>query len=124
MAIPVIDLFAGPGGLGEGFASLTDRNRERVFQIRLSIEKDRYAHETLLLRAFFRQFRKGSRPQEYYDYLAGSLSATELFDSYPAQTRAASREAWLAELGGEATPDAEIDRRIREVVKSSSVWVL
>lgn len=41
--IPVIDLFAGPGGLGEGFSALTDsqgRQRRHPFKIALSIEKD------------------------------------------------------------------------------------
>jgi len=40
MPFPIIDLFAGPGGLGEGFSSIYDENNNRVFQIKLSIEKD------------------------------------------------------------------------------------
>ena len=38
--IPVIDLFAGPGGLGEGFSSITRPDGTRAFKIQLSIEKD------------------------------------------------------------------------------------
>ena len=57
MPIPIIDLFAGPGGLGEGFSSLRDHKREPVFEIVLSIEKDPMAHKTLTLRAVFRQLR-------------------------------------------------------------------
>ena len=65
--IPVIDLFAGPGGLGEGFSAL---DKGRAFKVKLSIEMDKYAYQTLLLRAFFRQFQDGEEvPKEYYDYL-------------------------------------------------------
>lgn len=59
MPIPIIDLFAGPGGLGEGFSSVTDENGDRVFDIKLSIEKDENAHKTLELRSFTRQFPIG-----------------------------------------------------------------
>ncbi len=56
--IPVINLFAGPGGLCEGFASLV-RDGSREFDIRVSIEKDPVAHRTLSLRALFRSFPVG-----------------------------------------------------------------
>ena len=62
MSIPVIDLFAGPGGLGEGFSSLFNRENERIFKIKLSIEMDELAHQTLELRAFFREFPVGEAP--------------------------------------------------------------
>lgn len=79
--IPVIDVFAGPGGLGEGFSSFRHA-RKRVFQIVLSIEKDRAARETLRLRSFFRQFPNGA-PDDYYQYLRGVLSIEELYLRYP-----------------------------------------
>ena len=50
MTVPVIDLFAGPGGWGEGFS----RARAAAFQIAISIEKDGMAFETLQLRAAHR----------------------------------------------------------------------
>ncbi len=53
-SLPVIDLFAGPGDLGEGFASFTPpHSEERPFNIGLSIEKDPHAHRTLELRSKF-----------------------------------------------------------------------
>jgi DNA (cytosine-5)-methyltransferase 1 len=64
--IPIIDIFAGPGGLGEGFSSVLDENGESLFKIKLSIEKEENAHRTLRLRAFFRQFKRGDAPNEYY----------------------------------------------------------
>lgn len=55
--IPIIDLFAGPGGLGEGFSSVLS-NKTRVFDIKLSIEKDANAHKTLELRSFLENSKK------------------------------------------------------------------
>lgn len=52
----VIDIFAGPGGLGEGFAALGYDTGNHPFKIALSIEKDPSAHYTLMLRSFYRQF--------------------------------------------------------------------
>jgi DNA (cytosine-5)-methyltransferase 1 len=48
--INIIDLFAGPGGLGEGFSALKE-NGKPVFKIRMSVEKEASAHKTLTLRA-------------------------------------------------------------------------
>jgi DNA (cytosine-5)-methyltransferase 1 len=50
MPIPIIDLFAGPGGLGEGFS----RARNADFRVAVSVEKDGMAFETLQLRAAHR----------------------------------------------------------------------
>lgn len=69
--IPVIDLFAGPGGMSEGFSSLRDENGEPVFRSIMSIEMERTAHATLRLRAFARRLMDadGRLPQDYIDYL-------------------------------------------------------
>ena len=52
--IPVIDLFAGPGGLGEGFSASGAGKNRPYFKIVMSVEKDPSAHSTLELRSFFR----------------------------------------------------------------------
>src|SRR4051812_27236936 len=72
--LPVIDLFAGPGGLSHGFSSYG--NGDVRFDVRLSVEKDEIAHRTLLLRAFVRQFAKP--PAEYYQYIRNEGVTREL----------------------------------------------
>ncbi len=54
--IQIVDLFSGPGGLGEGFSSFQRQNGKHAYKISVSIEKDIAAHKTLRLRAFLRQF--------------------------------------------------------------------
>jgi DNA (cytosine-5)-methyltransferase 1 len=78
--IPVIDLFAGPGGLGEGFSSIGGTEPgSRRFQLRVSIEKDPVAHRTLSLRALFRAFPTDQVPDAYYRYARGEISREDLF---------------------------------------------
>lgn len=57
MPVPVIDLFAGPGGLGEGFS----KEESVQFEVAVSIEKDEMAHLTLQLRAAHRALRRDRR---------------------------------------------------------------
>jgi DNA (cytosine-5)-methyltransferase 1 len=52
----IVDLFAGPGGLAEGFSSIRNKDGSRPFKIALSVEKEASAFETLRFRSFFRQF--------------------------------------------------------------------
>jgi DNA (cytosine-5)-methyltransferase 1 len=121
--LPVIDLFAGPGGLSEGFGAFR-AGRKRVFRIALSIEKDPAARDTLRLRSFFRQFPSGV-PDAYYDFLRGSVDLHELYRRYPDEAARANEEAWLAELGKpEKYPIAAIDERIAESLDGAEDWVL
>lgn len=132
MPIPVIDLFAGPGGLGEGFSSVfhDENERERVFDIKLSIEKDVNAHQTLELRSFVHQFPKDELPDEYYELLRESNLAERtrlrelLFEAYPEAAQKAKEIAWLAELGDKDFPSELIDRRIEEQLEGEQNWVL
>ena len=121
--IPILDIFAGPGGLGEGFSALR-RNRQPVFNIALSIEKDAFAHRTLELRAFFRQFPDRYVPEEYYAYLAGDLARDELFAKFPAEAKRAAEESWHATLGDEKFPSDMVDARIRKALAGAEQWVL
>lgn len=122
--IPVIDIFAGPGGLGEGFSASFDDDRKRHFQLVLSIEKEENAHKTLELRAFFRQFESDRVPDEYYAYLRGEITRDELFAKHPAQSRAASHISWHAELGSSEFPSNVVDQRIKNALGGARTWVL
>lgn len=126
-AIRVIDLFAGPGGLGEGFASLGIAEGNRCFDLVLSVEKDDNAHRTLELRSFYRQFNYGSAPALYYEYLRGrpGLSREELLDRFPREAETARRRCWLAELGADRATDRELNRRVRAALgEDGGEWVL
>ncbi len=120
--IPVIDLFAGPGGLGEGFSSLPDDARGRAFKIALSIEMNEDARRTLRLRSFFRQFPKGSVPKEYYQFVRGEITLYELYKLFPNEAELSDREAWQIELG-KADP-GDVDQRISKALGGAKDWAL
>ena len=91
--ILVIDLFAGPGGLGEGVSSCEYENGNKPFQIGVSVEKEPSAHKTLTTRAFYRKLK--DQPcglDDYYQYARGNISREELFDRHPKQAKEAIEE--------------------------------
>lgn len=122
MQYPVIDLFAGPGGLGEGFSAFENSDGNRVFRIGLSIEKDAHAHRTLELRSFFRQFPPDGIPDEYYCYLRGEVERGTLFRRFKKQAKVAQSEAWKAELGKVGTK--AVNSRIKKAIGDRRLWVL
>jgi len=123
-SIPVIDLFAGPGGLGEGFSSIQNSHGEKVFDIRLSIEKDPVAHRTLSLRALFRSFKKDEVPDSYYDYVRGDITLHQLMSSpqIGEAAKAAYDHAKKATLG--EIPPSEVDGWIRDAIGNADPWIL
>lgn len=130
-SIPIIDLFAGPGGLGEGFMSLKNKNGDSIFDIELSIEKDINAHRTLLWRSFYRQFQKRGEPvpKEYYQvYREGNLKKREeliekTLNNYP-EGEIAKNEAKLIELGSKKWPKEIVDDLIKKQLSNKSKWIL
>ena len=90
---PVVDVFAGPGGLGEGFSSALGGRADPCFQIILSFERDEFAHKTLFLRHFLRHFPYNEFPEEYYDYLKSEITLDDLYRLYPYEFNKAGQSA-------------------------------
>lgn len=123
-AIKVVDLFAGPGGLGEGFSAFKDdATGETPFRICMSAEMESTAHRTLRLRAFYRlALSTGKVPDSYYDYIAGEADEPYDDDTESLWDQAAE-EARCLELGSEEG-DRLIDERLPNLVSPNEDWVL
>jgi DNA (cytosine-5)-methyltransferase 1 len=128
--IPVIDLFAGPGGLGEGFSSITDSDGERVFRIIMSVEKDEQAHKTLRLRAYVRSVQQKNKrvPRVYERYLQiHDADAFEKLVAYDSEAWEASGvEALCATLReGDGSLVEEARKRLKaRGIQDGKPWVL
>lgn len=121
-SIPIVDLFAGPGGLGEGFTSLNGGNR---FKIEVSAEMDPSAHKTLRLRAFYRILKKqgGKALKSYYDFCNGE--SEKPFNSSTKQAwKESGEEAQLLTLGIPKDNDSLRTIINRSKITSNSPWVL
>jgi DNA (cytosine-5)-methyltransferase 1 len=103
----IVDLFAGPGGLGEGFASLV-YDGHAPFRIGISVEKEASAHRTLTLRAFLREHRRrhGVLPEQFINFHAGLISEPDWASLDAEAWRMATEEARYLELGTKAAAAA------------------
>jgi DNA (cytosine-5)-methyltransferase 1 len=126
-AIPVVDLFAGPGGLGEGFSSCEvtsdSGKREPPFRIALSVEKEASAHRTLRLRSFYRLLRlNDALMDQYYAYITGRATVpfTEESRKY---WDASGQEALRLEIG---TQNASriLREKVKGIAQMNPDWVL
>ena len=112
--IGVVDVFAGPGGLGEGFCPVS-ADCEWPFAMAASIEKEPAAHQTLLLRSFLRKFGR-NLPTQYYDFLNGETSEPDWGVEYPTEWEEAEGEAKCLTLGDSAT-DEFLKKKILQLRK-------
>ena len=122
--VPIIDVFAGPGGLGEGFSALTDECGRNAFRIALSVEKDAVACRTLKSRAVCRHLADAGQLHCFHALLRGEISRNE-FDAL-VQVRLASEEADREVLGAELgrVPAEQVDTRIRAALGDATSWIL
>lgn len=119
--IPIVDLFAGPGGLGEGFSSVPND----PFKIIVSAEMNATALSTLRLRAFYRLLKgQGEQALEsYYKYCNG-YAETCYNDSNEDMWIESGDEARQLELG-KVEHNEELDRRIsKHGLGPNLPWVL
>ncbi len=122
--IPIIDIFAGPGGLGEGFSALRDERGDSAFRIALSIEKDEVACRTLRTRAIRRYLEPAGGLDRYDAFLRAELSRIE-FERIPLVAEAvthADAEVMNAELG--KVRATQVDARIRDALAGANEWIL
>lgn len=132
--IAIIDLFAGPGGLGEGFSSLeAPGGTGPAFNIALSVEKDPEASRTLRWRAFTRAlYRNGVAANTIIEELRSlaepavpepaAISQGKRGRIWKDASNEALSEARQIELGPE-TRD-EVSQLIAKRVRKSDRWVL
>lgn len=88
----VVDIFAGPGGLGEGFS-------QAGFNVILSAEMDPVACETLKLRKFFYQFEDQKVPENYYKFLRGEIELETMKSQHRSEWNCAENAVVNVELG-------------------------
>ncbi len=119
--VPFIDIFAGPGGLSEGFSRFAAfAGGQTSFESRLAIEKDPVAARTLELRSFYRAFPDGEAPNDYYQVIRGRKSAASL--ALHPEWDEARQHVWNAELGVE--PEASLHHRIATALDGERNWIL
>lgn len=76
MTLKYIDLFAGAGGLSEGFIRCG-------FEPIAHVEMNKDACDTLRTRTAFHYLKEENRIEEYYDYVKGKISRDELWLKIP-----------------------------------------
>ena len=119
---PVVDLFAGPGGLGEGFAGLCIDGCVPVFKSIASIEREQYAHQTLVLRHFYHSFHFEDVPESYYDYLASRISKEELIAGNRKRWMKAEASVLQISLGNENHDF--VKKLIKQRLRGQNKWAL
>ena len=122
LPIPIVDIFAGPGGLGEGFSSLGRQFGTPFFETAVAAEMDKHAHKTLTLRSFFRQFPYGEVPQSYYDYVSGKREVPYTEETLEQWTKA-SQKVLQVELG-KPECDKLLDGQLETALAGRDDWVL
>lgn len=102
-----IDIFAGAGGLSEGFI-------KSGFVPVAHVEMDKYASETLLTRTIYHHLLSDDRVQVYNDYLRGKIDKSDFYQSVPDEVR---NLVIQREISNESIEDifSKIDKNMRNM---------
>lgn len=103
-----IDIFAGCGGLSEGFS-------QAGFKVIARIEMDKWACETLKTRCLYYKLKEKKRLYLYYKYLKDEITKDEIYVKFPDIKKEIELEVIQAEFGKDTFE--EILKRIDAVKK-------
>ncbi len=87
-----VDLFAGCGGLSEGFMQMG-------FKVIARIEMDRWACESLKTRCLYYKLKKKRRSHLYFKYLKGQITKEEIYNDFPDIEKEVNLEVIQATFG-------------------------
>lgn len=107
-----VDLFAGAGGLMEGF-------RRAGISFIAHVEKDKYCCETLQTRLIYHFLRENNEEELYYKYLYGEITREEFLNMYPDEFREISKSIINIEINDRTLP--QIIDRICSLMKEKNV---
>lgn len=94
----VIDLFAGCGGLSEGFQNMG-------FDVIAHIEKDKWACESLKTRQLYWELKKVKKTRDYTRFLRNEITRDDIFRKYPRIYNSISHNVIQATFGEDDTED-------------------
>ncbi len=108
-----IDLFAGAGGLSEGFT-------QAGFDVVAHVENDRSASLTLRTRIAYYYHKKNGTLNRYEDYLLNEISRDELYETVPSELL----NRVINQPIGEKEEESEIFNKIDKILQGDSVDIL
>src|SRR5690554_2760864 len=107
-----VDLFAGCGGLSEGF-------KQSGFDVTAHVEMDKWACKTLKTRSLYYFLKRTKRTSLYNKYLKNQIAFEDILDRFPEARELVNLQVIESELGDQGIDD--IISRIKESMKYQNV---
>lgn len=119
--IRIIDLFAGCGGMGEGFATFRTPAGQAPFRMVASVENDPAACRTLRLRSFYHRVLQSGDPMAmecYYAYVRGEQDSPIAASYLPAKM---AWQAAQAEVVEQTLGEPETAKTLRRLIEQAQI---